>query len=77
MKSNYAITYSDKKGKDLNGIPWIFDDVNNKEECILKAKELIFEGFKNVVPFSFDETRRKNIEEIFEWKYVKSRQIDI
>lgn len=76
MKSNFAIAYSNKDGKDLNGIPWIFDDVDNKDECILKASEMIGDGFKNVIPFQFDDKRRKNIEEPFCWDYVKKNKIN-
>ena len=77
MKSNFAIAYKNKDGRDLNGIPWIFDDINNKEECILKASEMISDGFKNVIPFEFSEERRKNIENVFEWEYVEEHKIEI
>ena len=76
MKSNFAIAYADNNGKDLNGIPWLFDDVNDKEECIAKALEMISDGFRNVIPFSFDDKRKQNIEEIVEWQYVKEHRID-
>lgn len=76
MKSNFAIAYSDKSGKDLNGIPWLFDDVNDKEGCVVKALEMISDGFKNVIPFCFDDNRKQNVEEIIEWQYVKEHRID-
>lgn len=76
MKSNYAIAYANENGRDLNGIPWIFDDINNKEECLAKTLEMISEGFKNVIPFQFDNMRKQNIEEVFEWEYVKEHRID-
>lgn len=77
MKSNFAIAYKNKDGRDINGIPWIFDDINNKEECTSKALEMISDGFKSVIPFEFGEERRKNIEDTFEWEYVKEHSIKI
>lgn len=71
------IVYQNKVGKDFNGILRIFDDVNNKNECIPKSLEMIPDGYKNVDPFKFCENRRKNIEDIYEWKYVKDHSIMI
>ncbi len=76
MKSNFAIAYADEKGKDLNGIPWIFDDINNEEECMSKTLEMISDGFKSVIPFHFDNERKQNIEKEFDWEYVKKHRID-
>lgn len=76
MKSNYAVAYANENGRDLNGIPWIFDDINNKEECLSKALEMISDDFKNVIPFRFDNVRKQNVEEVFEWEYVKEHRID-
>lgn len=75
MKSNFAIAYADENGRDLNGIPWIFDDVNNKKECVSKALEMIQNGFKNVIPFQFDNQRKLNIEEVIKWEYVRQHKI--
>ena len=75
MKSNFAIAYADEKGKDFNGAPWIFDDINNKEECISKASEMVLNGFKSVTPFHFDDKRKQNIEEVFDWKYVREHEL--
>ena len=41
MKSSFALAYADKNGKDFNGIPWILDDLNDKEECLDKAEEMM------------------------------------
>lgn len=76
MKSNFAIAYADNNGKDLNGIPWLFDDVNDEEECITKALEMISDGLKSVIPFYFDDERKQNLEEIISWEYVKEHRID-
>lgn len=38
---------------------------------------MIDDGFKNVIPFQFDEIRRNNIEDPFCWKYVEEHKIDI
>ena len=75
MKSNFAIAYCDKDGKDFNGVPWILDDISNKKECILKTLEMIEEGFTNVVPFQFDDERKNNIEEEFTWEYVMQNKV--
>lgn len=74
MKSSFAIAYSNQDGRDFNGLPWILDDLNNEEECISKASEMIADGFQNVIPFQFAE-RRKKAEE-FDWEYVKEHRID-
>ena len=76
MKRNFAIAYANENGRDFNGIPWIFDDLNNEEECILKVKEMINCGLKNVIPFEFSQRRRQNLEEIIDWEYVKTHKID-
>lgn len=75
MKKSYAIAYSNQDGNDFNGIPWIFDDVSNKDECVLRASEMEIEGFKNIIPFQFDDKRKKNIEELFTWEYVRKNKI--
>jgi len=76
MKSNFAIAYADEKGKDLNGIPWIFDDIDDIEECMSKVLDMISDGYKNVIPFQFDNKRKQNIEETFDWEYVETHRID-
>lgn len=73
MKTGFAIAYADKKGKDFNGIPWILDDLNNKEECLDKSEEMVQEGYVNVIPFQFEQRRKKNEE--FDWGYVKNNKI--
>lgn len=73
MKTGFAIAYTDKKGKDFNGIPWILDDLNSKEECLDKSKEMVQEGYNNVIPFQFEQRRKKNEE--FDWDYVKKNRI--
>ena len=73
MKSSFAIAYSNQDGRDFNGIPWILDDLNNEKECMLKASEMIADGYQNVIPFQF-EHRRKKVEE-FDWEYVKEHRI--
>lgn len=75
MRSNFAIAYADENGKDFNGLPWIFDDMNNKEECMSQTLKMISDGFKNVIPFHFDDKRKSNIEETFDWEYVKTHKI--
>lgn len=74
MKSSFAIAYSNQDGRDFNGIPWILDDLNNEKECILKALEMIADGFRNVIPFQFEQRRKKDEE--FDWEYVKEHRID-
>lgn len=74
MKSSFAIAYSNQDGRDFNGIPWILDDLNNEKECMLKVSEMIADGFQNVIPFQFEQ-RRKKAEE-FDWGYVKEHRID-
>lgn len=73
MKSSFAIAYSDKNGKDFGGIPWILDDLNNKEECLEKAEEMMNNGYNNVIPFQFEQKRKKSEE--FDWDYVKKNKI--
>ena len=73
MKSSFAIAYADKDGKDFNGIPWILDDLNNEKECLTKSKEMSQEGYINVIPFQFEQKRRKNEE--FDWDYVKKNKV--
>lgn len=75
MKSSYAVAYSNPDGNDFNGIPWILDDINNEEECILTSQRLMQDGFKNVIPFQFEARRKKNEE--FDWNYVREHQISI
>lgn len=73
MKTGFAIAYADKNGKDFNGIPWILDDLNNKEECLDKSEEMVQEGYINIIPFQFEQRRKKNEE--FDWGYVKKNKI--
>lgn len=73
MKSSFAIAYADKNGKDFNGMPWILDDLNNKEECMDKSEEMVQEGYTNVIPFQFEQRRKKDEE--FDWDYVKKNKI--
>lgn len=73
MKSSFAIAYSNQDGRDFNGIPWILDDLNNEEECISKVSEMIADGFQNVIPFQFEQRRKKTEE--FDWEYVKEHRI--
>ena len=73
MKSSFAIAYSDKNGKDFSGIPWILDDLNNKEECLSKSEEMLQEGYINVIPFRFGKRRKKDEE--FGWEYVKNNKV--
>jgi hypothetical protein len=73
MKTGFAIAYKDKNGKDFNGIPWILDGFNNKEECMDKAKEMDQEGYNNIVLFQFEQRRKKNEE--FDWDYVKKNSV--
>jgi len=75
LKSNFAIAYAHENGKDFNGLPWIFDDIKNKEECIQKALEMTSSGLQNIIPFQFDQKRKQNIEEVFDWEYVKEHRI--
>lgn len=74
MKSSFAIAYANQDGRDFNGIPWILDDLNDKKECISKALEMIASGFQNVIPFQFEQRRKKTDE--FDWKYVKEHRIE-
>lgn len=74
MKSSYAIAYADKYGKDFHGKPWILDDCNGKEECLLSAKRMEESGFQNVIPFQFELKRKKDEE--FDWKYVKNHILE-
>lgn len=74
MKSSYAIAYANEDGRDFNGIPWILDDLENKEECLVKTVDMIKTGFKRVIPFQFEQ-KRKKMEE-FDWEYVKEHRID-
>ena len=67
------INEKDKNGKDFNGIPWILDGFNNKEECMDKAKEMDQEGYNNIVLFQFEQRRKKNEE--FDWDYVKKNSV--
>ena len=73
MKSSFAIAYADKNGKDFNGIPWILDDLNDKEECLDKAEDPPPDGYTNVVPFQFEQRRKKDEE--FDWDYVRKNKI--
>ena len=75
MKSSFAIAYANQDGKDFNGLPWILDDLNNEEECMTKVSEMIADGFQNVIPFQFEQRRKKDEE--FDWKYVKEHSITI
>ena len=69
MKTGLARAYADKNGRDFNGIPWILDDLNNREECLNKSEKMVQEGYNNVIPFQFEQKRKKNEE--FDWDYVK------
>ena len=75
MKSSFAIAYANQDGKDFNGLPWILDDLNNKKECMTKVSEMITNGFQNVIPFQFEQRRKKDEE--FDWEYVKKYRIDL
>lgn len=59
MKSSYAIAYTNKDGRDFNGLPWILDDLNNEKECISKVLEMENNGFLNVIPFRFEQKRKR------------------
>lgn len=74
MKSSFAIAYANQDGRDFNGIPWILDDLNDEKECISKALEMIASGFQNVIPFQFEQRRKKTEE--FDWKYIKEHRIE-
>lgn len=74
MKSSYAIAYSNKDGTDFNGTPWILEDINSKEECILIASKMITDGFLDVIPFQFMSRRQK--QEEYSWGYVKENRLD-
>ena len=73
MKSSFAIAYSNQDGRDFNGILRILDDLNNEKECISKALEMIANGFQNVIPFQFEQRRKKDEE--FDWEYIKEHRI--
>ena len=73
MKSSYAVAYKDKEGKDFNGLPWILDDIKNREDCKNVARRLHSEGYVDVTPFQFSEKRKSNLE--FDWNYVKYNEI--
>ncbi len=75
MKSSYAIAYCNKDGGDFYGVPWILDDMNNKEECISKTLDMIADGFQSVIPFQFEHKRGK--QEEFSWEYVKENKINL
>lgn len=75
MKSSYAIAYSGKDGAGFNGLPWILDDINSKEECILIASKMISDGFLYVIPFQFISRRKK--QEEYSWEYVKENRLDM
>ncbi len=68
--TNYAIAYTDKNGKDFNGIPWVLEDFNSKEECMEKTNEMKVNGFKKVIPFIVSGK-----EEEISWNYVIEHQI--
>ena len=73
---NYAIAYADKNGKGFsNTKPWIDDNYGNDlSGCLLRAKELIEEGYKDVIPFQFEKRRKKDEE--FDWEYVREHKIN-
>ena len=50
---NYAIAYADKNGKGFSSTePWIDDNYGDDlSECLTRAKEMIEEGYKDVIPF--------------------------
>lgn len=74
MSGNYAIAYADKDGKGFsNTEPWIDDNYGNDlSGCLIRAKEMIDEGFKDVIPFQFGKRKRES----YSWKYVKQRKIE-
>lgn len=75
MKSSYAIAYSNKDGTDFNGVPWILEDINSKDECILTASKMIKNGFRDVIPFQF--ISRRQTQEEYSWEYVKENRVDM
>ena len=74
MSGHYAIAYADKDGKGFsNTEPWIDDNYgNNLSGCLIRAKEMTDEGFKDVIPFQFGKRKRES----YSWKYVKQRKIE-
>ena len=74
MSGHYAIAYADKDRKGFsNTEPWIDDNYGNDlSGCLIRAKEMIDEGFKDVIPFQFGKRKRES----YSWKYVKQRKIE-
>lgn len=72
MTGNYAIAYADKNGKGFsNTEPWIDDNYGDDlQECLLRAKELVEEGYQKVIPFQFGKRERES----YSWKYVRHRK---
>lgn len=73
MKNSFAIAYTNQDGRDFNGISWMLNDLNNEKECISKAQEKVADGFQNVIPFRFEQKRKKDEE--FNWEYVKEYKV--
>ena len=74
MSGNYAIAYADKNGKGFSDTePWIDDNYGDDlSSCLIRAKEMIVEGYKNVIPFQFSKRERES----YSWKYVRQRKIE-
>jgi len=74
MNRSFAIAYADKNGNGFSETkPWILDDFGlDLEGCIQRAKEMILEGYKNVIPFQFGKREREE----YSWKYVRQHKLD-
>lgn len=69
---NYAIAYLDKTGIGFSNIePFIYDDCESLEEAIKQKENMINNGFKNVIVFSYT----KELLEIIDWDFIKSHKI--
>ena len=74
MKQSYCIAYKDKNGEGFSMTePWLLDDFDDLESCLLKAKKMIADGYKDVIPFWVGERSRDE----YSWKYVNQRKIEL
>lgn len=73
MNKNFAIAYLDKNGNGYSqNEPWLLNDFDNKDECFIKAKEMIAKGYKDVTIFELDV----KLPETISWEYVRKRKFN-
>lgn len=72
-KFDLALAYKDKDGNGFGTIPFILDDFNNLAELTQKKKDMVRDGYKEVVCFRITDEMPEEIT----WEYVNEHKLRI